>query len=161
MNNPKKNIGFKVPLGYFKTLEEKILNDVKEGVNIQNNFFVPYNYFNNFKIDYLSEIKSLRFKKNLLFIGSSFSVILIILFFMVFNQNKQKETIKIDNFYTDIESELRINSLKAFEISRSIEDLNYEVYNPNFNNLKANQIDPNQIYYNNSFNIYYYEEVDY
>ena len=36
MNNPKKNIGFKVPLKYFEKLEQKILREVKEGVNIQN-----------------------------------------------------------------------------------------------------------------------------
>ena len=71
MNNAKKNTGFKVPLFYFKNLEEKILNNVKEGINVQNNFFVPYNYFNNFKFDSLGETKSLRFKKNLLFIGST------------------------------------------------------------------------------------------
>ena len=160
MNNLKKNIGYKVPLDYFKTLEQKILNDVKEGVNIQNNFFVPYNYFNNFKLDYLGEIRTLRFKKNLLFIGSGFSIILIILLFLIFNQNNEKEIIKIDDFYTDIESELRLKPLKAYEISRSIENTTYKIHNSDFNNFGVSQIDPNQIYFNNSFNIYY-EESDY
>ena len=160
MNNAKKNTGFKVPLFYFKTLEEKILNNVKEGVNVQNNFFVPYNYFKNFKFDSLGETKSLRFKKNLLFIGSGFSIVLMIILFMVFIQNKQEEKIKNDYFYTDIERELRINTLKAFQISRSIESINYGTDNSDLNNSKANQIDPNQIYFNNSFNIYY-EEIDY
>jgi hypothetical protein len=158
MNNPKENSGFKVPLGYFEKLEQKVLKEVKEGVNIQNNFFVPHNYFNNFKPNLLSTKKSFRFKNNLLLIGSGFSVILIILLFIIFNQNNQKEIIKIDNFYTDIESELRINPLKAYEISRSIKKMDYKSYN--FNDFKSSQIDPDQIYFNNSFNIYY-EEADY
>ena len=160
MNNPKENSGFKVPWRYFEKLEQKVLKEVKEGGNIQNNFFVPYNYFNNFKLDFLDKKKSLKFKKNLLIFGSAFSVILIILLFIIFNQNNQKEIIKIDNFYTDIENELRINPLKAYEISMSIEKVDYKSYNSNFNNYKSSQIDPNQIYFNNSFNIYY-EETDY
>ena len=79
---------------------------------------------------------------------------------MVFIQNKQEEKIKNDYFYTDIERELRINTLKAFQISRSIERINYGTDNSDLNNSTANQIDPNQIYFNNSFNIYY-EEIDY
>ena len=79
---------------------------------------------------------------------------------MVFIKNKQEEKIKNDYFYTDIERELRINTLKAFQISRSIESINYGTDNSDLNNSKANQIDPNQIYFNNSFNIYY-EEIDY
>ena len=160
MNNPKENSGFKVPLRYFEKLEKKVLKEVKEGVNIQNNFFVPYNYFNNFKLDFLDKKKSLKFKKNILIFGSGFSVILIILLFIIFNQKNQKEIIKIDNFYTDIESELRIKSLKAYEILRSIEKVDYKSYNSDFKNFKSNQIDPNQMYFNNSFNIYY-EEIDY
>ena len=93
MNNPKKNIGFKVPLKYFEKLEQKILREVKEGVNIQNNFFVPQNYFNNFKPNFITRIKTLRFNKKLLIIGSSFSIILIILLFTILNQNNQKEVI--------------------------------------------------------------------
>ena len=79
---------------------------------------------------------------------------------MVFIQNKQEEKIKNDYLYTDIEKELRINTLKAFQISRSIERINYGTDNSDLNNSTANQIDPNQIYFNNSFNIYY-EEIDY
>ena len=71
-----------------------------------------------------------------------------------------EEKIKNDYFYTDIERELRINTLKAFQISRSIERINYGTDNSDLNNSTANQIDPNQIYFNNSFNIYY-EEIDY
>tara|TARA_B100001996_G_C18403114_1_gene493686 strand:+ start:98 stop:580 length:483 start_codon:yes stop_codon:yes gene_type:complete len=160
MNNPKKNIGFKVPLKYFKKLEQKILREIKEGVNIQNNFFVPQNYFNNFKPNFLTRKKTLGFNKKLLIIGSGFSIILIILLFTILNQNNQKEEIKTNKFYTDIESELRIKPLKALEISRSIENIDYEIYNSNFNNFRTSQIDANQIYFNNSFNIYY-EESDY
>jgi len=160
MNNPKKNIGFKVPLKYFEKLEQKILKEIKEGVNIQNNFFVPQNYFNNFKPNFLIRKKTLRFNKKLLIIGSGFSIILIILLFTILNQNNQKEVIKIDDFYTDIESELRIKPLKAYEISRSIENTTYKIHNSDFNNFRVNQIDPNQIYFNNSFNIYY-EGSDY
>ena len=160
MNNPKKNIGFKVPLKYFEKLEQKILREVKEGVNIQNNFFVPQNYFNNFKPNFLTRKKTLGFNKKLLIIGSGFSIILIILLFTILNQNNQKEEIKTNKFYTDIESELRIKPLKALEISRSIENIDYEIYNSNFNNFRTSQIDANQIYFNNSFNIYY-EESDY
>ena len=160
MNDPKKNIGFKVPLKYFQKLERKILREVKEGVNIQNNFFVPQNYFNNFNPNFITRKKTLRFKKKLLIIGSGFSIILIILLFTILNPNNQKKVIKIDNFYTDIESELRINPLKALEISRSIENIDYEKYNSNFNDFRSSQIDANQVYFNNSFNIYY-EESDY
>ena len=64
MNN-QKNIGFKVPLKYFQKLEQKILMEVKEVVNIQNNFFVPQNYFNNFNPNFLTRKKTLRFKKKL------------------------------------------------------------------------------------------------
>jgi len=160
MNNPKKNVGFKVPLEYFEKLEQKILREVKEEVNIQNKFFVPQNYFNNFEPNFLTRKKPLGFKKNILIIGSGFSIILLIILFLIFNQNNQKEIIKIDNFYTEIENELRINPLKAYEISRSIENIDYEIYNSDFNNIRTSQIDPNQIYFNNSFNIYY-EEADY
>jgi hypothetical protein len=38
--------------------------------------------------------------------------------------------------------------------------VDYKSYNSNFNDFKSSQIDPNQIYFNNSFNIYH-EEADY
>ena len=53
-----------------------------------------------------------------------------------------------------------IKPSKVYEISRSIDKFNYESSNLNLNDFKSNQIDPNQLYFNNSFNIYY-EEDDY
>ena len=157
MNDQNKNIGFKVPLDYFKDLENKTIKDVKEGFNIQNDSFVPNNYFSSFKLDFLDKKRSLRFKKNLIIFNSSI-LIIIIISFIIFIQNNQKEIIKIDNSFTDIEIELRINPEKAYEISRSIEKLDFKSFNSNFSNFKSNQIHPSQMYFNNSFNIYYEED---
>tara|TARA_B100001029_G_scaffold166958_1_gene159767 strand:+ start:749 stop:1231 length:483 start_codon:yes stop_codon:yes gene_type:complete len=160
MNNSKKKLGYKVPKGFFKSLDKNILNNIREGINIQNNYSVPHKYFNDFKPHFLYKKKSLKLKQNLLIIGSGFSVILIIIIFIFFSQNIQKEETKVNNFYTNIENELMIKPSKVYEISRSIEKFNYKSYNSNFSDFKSNQIDPNQLYFNNSFNIYY-EEDDY
>ena len=157
MNDQNKNFGFKVPLDYFKDLENKTIKDVKEGFNIQNDSFVPNNYFSSFKLDFLDKKRSLRFKKNLIIFNSSI-LIIIIISFIIFIQNNQKEIIKIDNSFTDIEIELRINPEKAYEISRSIEKLDFKSFNSNFSNFKSNKIHPSQMYFNNSFNIYYEED---
>tara|TARA_B100001741_G_scaffold308425_1_gene304623 strand:- start:518 stop:1000 length:483 start_codon:yes stop_codon:yes gene_type:complete len=160
MNNSKNNLGYKVPKGFFKNLEKNILINVRQGINIQNNYFVPYNYFNDFKPNFIYKKKSSKLKQNLLIIGSGFSVFLIIIIFIFISQNFQKEKTKVNNFYTNIETELMIKPSKVYEISRSIDKFNYESSKFNLSNFKSNQIDPNQLYFNNSFNIYY-EEDDY
>ncbi len=160
MNNPKRNNGFKVPGEYFYQLEKKILEEVKEGVKIQNKFFVPYNYFENFELKILEKTKKFRSKKLFILFCSAVSIILITLISILFNEFNEKEIIKIDELYSDIENELRLNPSKAFEISRFIDNINYKPYNNDFNNFELNQFDSYQIYYNNSYNIYY-EEADY
>lgn len=146
-----KNTGFKVPEGYFDSLEDQIMNQVKLSEVDDAGFKIPDDYldsiedsvFNTISQEKTTKVIPLFSKRNILYISGIAATILLLLNLSIFkNDSWDIEAQTVENYMID-------EAISSYEIASLLEDedlieenfVNHNFSDENIENYVLDNID--------------------